>query len=133
MSSHLLIVHFPVAFVLLGAAVDVLGVALKDGSLRDWGWRLLLMGALAGFLAFATGEGARMAALGDGVVAVAEMEEHSLWGSIGVWALAGTALLRTLWRHRSEGVFLFINLLLVVGAAAITVTITVLGTAIRHG
>jgi uncharacterized membrane protein len=133
MSPHLLIVHFPIAFIALAAVVDILGTALKDPPLRDWGWRLLMMGALAGFLAFATGEGARMSALGAGVVETSAMESHQLWGSVGIWALAGAALLRTLWRHRSGTLFVIINLMIMVAAAAITVAITVLGTLIRHG
>jgi uncharacterized membrane protein len=133
MNSHLLIVHFPVSFIVLGAFVELAGAALRDRALRDWAWRLLLMGSLAAFLAFATGESARMAAMGAGYMGGPELETHELWGSVGIWALAVAALLRTLWRHRMEGPFAWINLLLMMGAAAVVVIITVFGTLVRHG
>jgi uncharacterized membrane protein len=133
MNPHLLIVHFPISFIVLGAIVDLAAAALKDQSLRDWAWRLLLLGALTAFLSFATGEGARLAALGSGLTPDSGLETHELWGSVGIWALAGAALLRTLWRHRTDGPYPWLNLLIMVGAAAIVITITIFGTLVRHG
>src|SRR5690606_31052651 len=54
---HLFIVHFPVALVLVGAAVDLVGVATASPPTRRWGGILVMLGAVAALLAFWTGQG----------------------------------------------------------------------------
>lgn len=133
MNVHLFVVHFPVSFVLLAAVLEALGVALGDAELRYWGWRFLLVGAIAIFIAFVTGEGAKLDALGPGGVDIQRIATHEQWGSVGIWAIVGAALMRTLWRHHVHGARAWANLLIVVAAAGLVIMITISGTLVRHG
>jgi uncharacterized membrane protein len=133
MPPHLFVIHFPVALVLAGALVDLVGVALGDRSVRMWGGRLLIAGGVATLVAFATGEGAKLAGMGSGMMDLARLEIHQQWGSVGAWAVALASLLRGLWRTRLTGSYGWINLGAALGAAVIVVAITVTGTLIRHG
>jgi uncharacterized membrane protein len=133
MNAHLFIIHFPVSLAVVAAVLDLVGVSLNDHSLRDWSWRFLIVAAIAVFLAFATGEGARLAALSGGRVPVQRLDLHQQWGSVGIWAVIGVALLRTLWRNRLTGVFGWLNLLLLLAATGLLIAITLSGSLVRHG
>lgn len=133
MSAHLFVIHFPVSMAVVAATLDLVGVALDDRSLRDWAWRFLLVAAVAVFLAFATGEGARLNALGTGAVSIPRMATHEQWGSVGIWAVAVAALLRSLWRNRLSGAFGWLNLVLILAATGLLVAITFTGSLVRHG
>ena len=132
MNAHLFIVHFPVSLVVVATLLDLIGVGMNDRALREWGGRFLLATAVAVFLAFATADGAVLAALSSGAVDAARIERHQEWGSVGVWVIIGFALLRTLWRDRLSGLFGWINLALLLGATGLLIAITVSGTAVRH-
>src|SRR5690606_763340 len=129
MNAHLFVIHFPIALVVVATVLDLIGVGMNDRSLREWGGRFLLATAVAVFLAFATAEGAVLAAVSSGTVDGTRIETHQQWGSIGVWVVIGFALLRTLWRQRLSGVYGWINLALLLGATGMLVAITVSGTA----
>lgn len=133
MSSHLFIIHFPIALILAGAVIDLVGIALGDREVRGWGGILLMAGGVAAFLAFATGEGARMAAIGTGEIDLVRMEVHQQWGSVGAWVLLLIAFLRALWRRRLEGVHGWLNLGLATIAVVVVIATTVTGTLVRHG
>jgi uncharacterized membrane protein len=132
MTAHLFIVHFPISLVVLAAVLDLLGVGMGDRRLRHAAWILLLVGAVAGFLAFATGEGAKLVALASMNVRMDHLETHQQWGSVGIWGLIGGALVRTLWRNRLTGAHGMLNLGLVFVLAGMVVMMTVSGTMIRH-
>jgi len=132
-TPHLFIIHFPAALIVLAAFVDLGGLALEDRPLRIRAGQLLLLGASAAFLAFVTGEGAKLAALGSASVNLAALENHQQWGSVGTWGLIGAAFLRTLWRDRLVGAHRWLNLALALAAAALVVAMTLSGTRIRHG
>ena len=133
MSSHLFIIHFPIALVLAGAVIDLFGIALGDRNVRGWGGILLMAGGIAAFLAFVTGEGAHMASVGSGEIDLIRMEIHQQWGSVGAWALLLIALLRALWRRRLEGGHGWLNLGLAAIAVIVVIATTVTGTLVRHG
>lgn len=132
MNAHLFLVHFPVSLAVVAAGLDLIGIAMNDRSLRDLAWRFLLVAAVAVFLAFATGEGAQLAALGAGGVSHERVATHAEWGSVGIWAVIGAALLRTLWRQRTSGIFGWLNLVLLLAATGLLVVITFTGTLVRH-
>jgi uncharacterized membrane protein len=132
-TAHLYIIHFPVSLILVAAALDLIGVAMNDRALRDWAGRFLLVGSIAAFLSFLTGEGAKLAAIGDAGVRFDQLELHQQWGSVGVWALLGAALLRSLWKNRVSGAYGWLNLLVLVIAAVLAAAITVSGMRVRHG
>jgi uncharacterized membrane protein len=133
MTAHIFIIHFPVALIVMGAVVEVLGVSLAAPRLRHMAWILILTGAVASFLAFVTGEGARIAALGPGTLDFERLEHHEQWASVGTWGLIGGALLRTLWRDRTSGWAGMVNLIVALLLAALVVMITLSGTMVRHG
>lgn len=132
MSLHLFVIHFPVAFLVLATFADVAGIGLGDRDLREWAWRLLLLGAVASFIAIGTGDGARLNAAVTGPLDPARFATHEMWGGAGIWAVAAAALLRTLWRHRGGVLFTWLNLLLLLAAMAVVVGITITGTLVRH-
>lgn len=133
MSAHLFIIHFPVSLILVAATLDLIGVAMTEPGLRDWAWRFLIAAAFAVFFAFATGEGARLAALAGGGVPFSPLETHQEWGTVGIWGVIGAALLRTLWRNRISGFYGWLNLFLLLLTAGLLIVITVTGSMVRHG
>lgn len=133
MSLHLFVIHFPVALLLLALVTDLAGMGLRDAQLREWSWRLLLLGAVMAFIAVGTGDGARMNAASSGALVAERLAAHEMWGGAGIWAIAGAALLRTLWRRREGLAFSILNLALLMAATGVVVAITLTGTLVRHG
>jgi uncharacterized membrane protein len=133
MPLHLFVVHFPVALLVVGAAVDLIGTAAASPGLRRVAGGLLILGAFATLLAFATGGPALSHLLlsrppGDPIV-----ESHTQWGSAGLWVIAIAGAVRALWRDRLTGPAGWPNLLLALLSAAVVIGITSSGLAIRHG
>lgn len=133
MAAHLFIIHFPVALILLGALADLAGLALNDRALRLRAGQLIIIGGIAAFLAFVTGEGAKIVVLNSPQIDVARIAAHEQWGSVGTWALLGTSIVRAMWRTRFDSWYGWANLVIGVGAAALVIAITLSGTFIRHG
>lgn len=133
MTAHLYIVHFPISLAVVAAVLDIAGISLDDNRLRTLGWAFLLAAAATVFLAFATGEGARLMALSAPTVSEMDIDYHAQWGSAGIWGVIGVALLRTLWRRRTEGLFSWINLGLLLAGTALVIAITTTGMLVRHG
>jgi uncharacterized membrane protein len=131
-TPHLFIIHFPIALILLGALVDLGGLALDDRALRIRAGQLIMLGSAMAFLAFVTGEGAKLAVLSVPTISLTALESHQQWGSVGTWGLVGAALLRTMWRNRLTGLHSWLNLGVAAAAALLVVFITLSGTAIRH-
>lgn len=133
MNAHLFIIHFPVALIVLGAAAELAGVGLGDRALRVRAGQLLIIGGIAAFLAFVTGEGAKLAAINSGELDLLRLTAHEQWASVGAWALLGAAVARAMWRHTFEGAMGWVNLAIAMTAAALVVAITLSGTVVRHG
>ena len=133
MAAHLFIVHFPVALLLFGALTDLGATAMGNNALRMRGGQLIIAGGIAAFLAFVTGEGAKIVALNTTEVDLAALATHEQWGSVATWALLGVAIVRAMWRNRFEGPIAWLHLGLAVAAAALVTFITLSGTAVRHG
>ena len=55
MAPHLFIIHFPIALIVAGAFLELVGVALSDSSYRVWGSRFIIAGGVAAFLGFLSG------------------------------------------------------------------------------
>lgn len=132
MTAHLFIVHFPIALLMIGALADLAGVGLGDRALRLRAGQLIIIGGIAAFLAFVTGEGAKIAGLSSPEVDVAGIVLHEEWGAVGTWALLGIALARAMWRTRFDGVMGWVLLALGLGGAALATAITITGTLVRH-
>lgn len=133
MTAHLFLVHFPVALIVSGVLVDLAGAATSDENSRIWGGRLLIVGGFLAFITFATGEGAKFAALVSQELDPNLLAQHEQWGSVGAWGLVIMAFLRALWRNHMDGPRGWLNAGLGVAGAALVIMITISGTLVRHG
>ncbi|MEX2583908.1 MAG: DUF2231 domain-containing protein, partial [Gemmatimonadota bacterium] len=121
MTTHLFLVHFPVTLILTGAIIDLIGAAVSKPETRAWGGRLLIVGGFISFLAFGTGEGAKLSAMASQELDIMLLTQHEQWGSVGAWGLVIMAFLRGIWRNRFQGMHSWLNAGLGVGAAVLVV------------
>ena len=131
MPLHLLLVHFPVALLVVGAAADLIGAVLRNEGVRRWAGVLLILGAAASVPAMLTGQGAASVLPFDPQV-YQRMEVHSQWGGAGLWLLVGAGGLRAAWRGRLQGIHGWISLALAVLSAVLVLAIASSGSAISH-
>jgi uncharacterized membrane protein len=130
--AHLWLVHFPVALLLLGAAVDAAGAALRGPRVRAFAGALLVLGAAFAVLAFLTGQGALFHAMTRIPPGDPRLDAHAQWGGAGVWALAAAGVLRALWHGRLEGARGWAALAVALFSAALVAAMTLTGAAISH-
>lgn len=133
MNPHLLLAHFPVALVLLGAAADLGGALAGRAHVRAFAGVLLIAGGCFALLAFLTGGGA----LADAALRVPpgdpRLEAHPQWGAVGTWLLVGGAVLRAAWRRSLAGWRGWLLLGAALASAAVVAGIAATGHAIAHG
>ncbi|HEU0053467.1 MAG TPA: DUF2231 domain-containing protein, partial [Longimicrobium sp.] len=86
--AHLWLAHFPVALLLVGAAADAAGAALRDPRVRRFATVLLVLGAALAVAAFLAGQGALFRVQGRLAPGDPRLDAHTQWGGAGVWALA---------------------------------------------
>lgn len=133
MNTHLFIIHFPIAAAVLGAMVELIGLAVGNAALRVRGGQLLMVAGFTAFLALLTGEGAKLAAISTGEIDLVQLTLHEQWGSVGSWVLVGGAMLRGVWRNRFDGPVGWVNVAIIILAATVAIGITITGTGVRHG
>jgi uncharacterized membrane protein len=131
MPLHLFVVHFPVALLVVGAAADLAGAALRSDATRRWAGALLIAGALGAALAFFTGQGAAFT-LGRDPETYLRLETHTQWAGPGVWLLIAAGGLRAAWRERLHGAPGWATLALALLSALLVVAIAQSGAAISH-
>jgi uncharacterized membrane protein len=131
MPIHLFVVHFPVALLVVGAAADLAGAALRSEPIRRWAGALLIGGSIAAAIAFFTGQGAA-STLGRDPETYLRLESHTQWGGPGVWILIIAGGLRAVWRNRLHGATGWATLALALLSAALVVAIALSGAAISH-
>lgn len=132
MPLHLLISHFPIALLVVGAAVDVWGAIAGSESARRTGGGLLMGGSLAAVLAFLTGGDALAQLMARSPAGGPAVDAHVQWGGAGVWLLAGAGMIRALWRDRTRSPYSWITLAAGVASAVLVVVISLSGTALAH-
>jgi uncharacterized membrane protein len=132
MPTHLFVVHFPVALLVVGAAADLTGAALRSEATRRWAGALLIGGALAAAVAFLTGQSAAFT-LGRDPETYLRLESHTQWAGPGLWLLIIAGGLRAVWRNRLTGATGWATLALALLSAALIVAIALSGSAIAHG
>ncbi|HET8654600.1 MAG TPA: DUF2231 domain-containing protein [Longimicrobiaceae bacterium] len=132
MPIHLFVVHFPVAFIVVGAIADVAGAVFRSEGTRRWAGTLLILGAVFALAAFLTGQAA-LSALGPAREGGPRIEAHTQWGAVGVWVLVVAGGLRAAWRQRLRGATGWVMLALAILSAMLVVGIATSGTAILHG
>jgi uncharacterized membrane protein len=131
--AHLFVAHTPLVLVVLGAVVDLVGAATGQDAWRRWATPLLIIGAAAAVVAFATGQGAAAHAFARPSPQFARIDVHAQLGGAAVWVLVIMGGLRAIWRNRLHGLHGWINLAASALAAALVIAITYSGLAIAHG
>lgn len=110
---HPMIVHFPIALLMVGFLSDLLGITLKKDFFNRAGYYLLILGTIGVVAAYFSGEFA-----GDGVVEAGALgqalETHESAALISLWLMVGTALVRigAVIFHRYNGIIRIIAILL---------------------
>lgn len=90
---HPMIVHFPIALLIVGFFSDLVGLVSRKEFFNKTGFYLLILGTLGAVAAYLSGEFA-----GDGVTEAGALgqalEVHESAAVLSVWLMAGTALVR---------------------------------------
>lgn len=92
---HPPLVHFPIAFLLLGTALELVAIiraAERRPALRDTARLLFVLGAIGAWLAVWSGEEAEHI-VNRVICDPTVTEEHEEWGLIATWIFTATALL----------------------------------------
>lgn len=109
---HPILVHFPIALLIVGFFSDILGLFVKKDFFTGAGFYLLILGTLGAIVAVITGhmaeDGARTAATH------AAIEAHEFAGTITLWFALITSAFRIvlLWTDKYQGALKFLALLL---------------------
>lgn len=131
MPLHLVLVHFPVGLLVVGAIVDLVGTLAGREGTRRWAGAMLMIGAAAALLAFLSGENALLT-LGREIETQQRVEVHTQWAGVGIWLLMIAGGLRAAWRNRLDGAQKWITLGMAVLSALLVLGISLSGTAINH-
>jgi uncharacterized membrane protein len=90
---HPMIVHFPIALLIVGFLADLMGFFIKKEFFTTAGFYLLILGTLGVIAAYLSGEYA-----GDGVTEAGALgqalELHEAAAELSLWLMVGTALTR---------------------------------------
>ncbi|MFA6598542.1 MAG: DUF2231 domain-containing protein [Ignavibacteriaceae bacterium] len=90
---HPMIVHFPIALLIVGFLADAVGVILKKEFFSKAGFYLLILGTLGVVAAYISGNIA-----GDGITEAGSLkqalETHEDAATLTLWLMVGTALIR---------------------------------------
>ena len=90
---HPMIVHFPIALLIVGFLSDVIGALTKKDFFNKAGFYLLILGTLGVIAGYISGEYA-----GDGVIEAGALgqalELHEAAAELSLWLMSGTALVR---------------------------------------
>ena len=132
MPAHLLLVHFPVALLTVGAAADLFGAATGREAARRFAGVLLVLGAAGAVAAVLTGQGALLAAAGRVHPGSPAIETHAQAGAALGWLLGGAGLLRAMWHRRLTGAAGWALLAVAVLSAAAAWWVASTGHAVSH-
>lgn len=58
MPLHPLLVHFPIALLVVGGIIEIVNSVVKKDTLNKMGTFIIVVGVLSGFVALLTGDGA---------------------------------------------------------------------------
>lgn len=97
---HPIVVHFPIALLILGAVIEIINVFAKKDVLSKFGTMLIVIGVLTGFVAYSTGEAQEEVAeqtFGEGIESI--IETHSLFAAISIAIFIGIALIKIIFYY----------------------------------
>ncbi len=92
---HPMLVHFPIALLLVGFLTDVAGLIIKREFLSQTAFYLLILGALGTIAALMSGEQAGEGIAEQGMLKQA-IERHEEAAELTVWLVGITAVIRTI-------------------------------------
>jgi uncharacterized membrane protein len=121
---HPMIVHFPIALLIVGFLADVTGLITKKEFFYKSGFYLLILGTLGVIAGYLSGEYA-----GDGVIEAGALgqalELHEAAAELSLWLMLGTALVRiaAVFLKKYDGpIKIFATLLFLAGVISIART-----------
>ncbi|RPJ95873.1 hypothetical protein CW357_08330 [Rummeliibacillus sp. TYF005] len=100
MPLHPLVVHFPIALLILAGVIEIVNVFMKKELLNKFGTLLLILGLISGFVALATEDGAEHFAeskWGDAVKS--QIEPHENFADISMIIFSVLTVIKILFRH----------------------------------
>ena len=100
MPLHPLLVHFPIALLIVGTLIEFVNVFMKKDFLNKAGTMLIVLGVLSGIVTLLSGEDAEEFAFehwGRGVHDAVEL--HSLLAYVSVILFGLVAAIKILWKH----------------------------------
>lgn len=135
---HMVVNHFPIIGMFLGVGILIVGLVLKNESVKRTAYVLFMVTALLGLAAMLTGEGAEewvedMPSVGKEIIH--EHEEIAEKFAILLYLNGGVALLAfatSFMNHTKAKVFAIITLLLALGATVMAISVGNSGGEIRH-
>ncbi|WP_391207090.1 DUF2231 domain-containing protein [Psychrobacillus sp. L4] len=100
MPLHPLIVHFPIALLVLGGIIEIVNVFLKSDFWNKVGTVLIIIGVITGVFSLLTGDGAESFAFDHWGRSVHDIIElHSLLANISVIIFGLLAVIKILFKH----------------------------------
>ncbi len=90
---HPMIVHFPIALLIVGFLTDLASMFMKQDFFKQTGFYLLILGALGTVATLLSGEQAGSGLAGQGVLGQA-IERHEAAAELALWLVSITALFR---------------------------------------
>ncbi len=120
---HAMIIHFPIALIIVGFLSEILGMVTKKDFFRSASLFLLLLGALGAIVAYVSGNFA-----GDGIEEgplKSPLEFHEIAATVTLWLVVIIALFRVAvlyFKHNRRWVTWISVLLFATLAGSVTVT-----------
>jgi uncharacterized membrane protein len=119
---HPMLVHFPIALLIISVLFDAVGAAFKRDSLREGALWLLGLGLLGGVGAVLSGDMAEEAAKKVGI-AEALLDRHEIWALVTMWIFGVLFVGRLFLRNHFTALTLAIYLVIAsIGIGTLSVT-----------
>lgn len=94
LNFHPLIVHFPIALIIVGTLCDAIGILGKRDFFQKVGYLLFSVGALSGIIAALTGENA--AQIAQHITGITQdLDQHNTFGTSAAYLSLALAIART--------------------------------------
>ena len=111
MPLHPLIVHFPIALLVLGGIIEIVNVLLKSDFWNKVGTFLIIIGVITGVFSLLTGDGAEGFAFEHWGRSLHDtVELHSLLANISVIIFGLLAVIKILFKHPNTKIHIFKNM-----------------------
>lgn len=100
MPLHPLVVHFPMALLILAGVIEIVNVVMKKELLNKFGTLLLVLGVISGFVTLATGDGAEHFAESKwGDVVEGKIKPHETFADISMIIFSVLTGIKIIFRH----------------------------------